>query len=91
VSGKKEANKVITDATFTEEVLEKASTLYGKELKITRLNVDENAQRCRHLDFKAFQHLVFFKESKLMNRIIGSVSKDALKRHGDRLLEIQPA
>jgi len=50
-----------------------------KDIKFTKVDGDENQELTRKYGIRAFPTLVFLKDGKEVDRIVGALPKDALK------------
>jgi thioredoxin 1 len=55
-------------------------------VKITKLNVDENSALAAQYEVQSIPTLIFFKDGKVIDRIVGVVPKESLRRQIDKLL-----
>lgn len=67
-------------------VIEKISTQYEGKVKFCRLNVDENQKTASRYRVMSIPTLMFFKEGKAVETVIGAVPEKALKSKIDGLL-----
>lgn len=81
-----ENKKVIVDmyadwcypCKILKPILEELSKEY-KEIKFLKVNVDENMELANKFSVTSIPTLLFFKNSKLVNRIVGAYPKSKLK------------
>lgn len=59
---------------------------YAGKIKIGKINVDENSGVAQTYDVATIPNLVFFKDGKVVNRVIGVVPDNVLKEKLDALL-----
>ena len=59
---------------------------YAGKIKIGKINVDENPGVAQMYDVATIPNLVFFKDGKVVNRVIGVVPDNVLKEKLDALL-----
>ncbi|MCB0311145.1 MAG: thioredoxin, partial [Bdellovibrionales bacterium] len=59
-------------------VLEELATEYAGKLQIVKMNVDDNPQTPTQYNVKGIPNLVFFKNGKVVEQIVGAVPKDQL-------------
>ena len=59
---------------------------YAGKIKIGKINVDENPGVAQTYDVATIPNLVFFKDGKVVNRVIGVVPDNVLKEKLDALL-----
>ena len=61
-------------------VIDKLSEDYNDKIKICKLNVDDSRQIAIEYDINAIPVLIFFKNGKIIDKIIGAVSYDILSK-----------
>jgi thioredoxin 1 len=61
-------------------VVEEIGTDKGEDLKIAKLNIDENPEATRTYAVMSIPSLILFKDGKEVARIIGAKPKDAILR-----------
>lgn len=66
---------------------ELAKDFDGKAIKIGKLNVDENSNVSAKYSIMSIPTVVFFKEGKPMEQMVGVQSKDAFKKIINKLLK----
>ncbi len=59
-------------------VLEKIAEEYDGELKITKLDVDENGQTARRYGVKSIPTLILFTNGQSVERLVGAMPKEQL-------------
>lgn len=52
----------------------------SREFNVGKLNMDENLELCKKYDVSAIPTFLFFKNGKVMNRLVGIQSGSNLKR-----------
>ena len=57
-----------------------------RQLKVTKLNVDENPSTSQAYGIHSIPTLLFFKEGKLVDKLIGAIPKGQLENRIKRLL-----
>ena len=60
---------------------------YAGKIMIGKINVDENPGVAQSYDVATIPNLVFFKDGKVVNRVIGVVPDNVLKEKLDALLK----
>jgi thioredoxin 1 len=60
-------------------IVEELATEYAGKLKIAKVNVDNSQNVAVTFGIHSIPTLIFFKDGKEVNRIIGAVSKESLK------------
>jgi len=61
--------------------LEQLASEYAGQLKITKLNVDENPMIASQYAVHSIPTLLIFKDGKLANRLVGVLPKAEIERH----------
>ncbi len=59
-------------------VLEELAGEFAGQLKIVKVNVDDNNAVAAKYNIRGIPNLVFFKDGKVVDQIVGSVPKDQL-------------
>jgi thioredoxin 1 len=59
-------------------ILDQLSVEYDGRVKITKLDVDSNQQTAARFQVRSIPTLLFFKDGKLVDQVIGAVPKQAL-------------
>jgi len=67
-------------------VVEELATDYAEKLKVGKLNVDENSKTASQFGIMSIPSILFFKDGKLVDQVIGAVPKSALKEKVDKIL-----
>ena len=67
-------------------VLEQIAEQYDGQLKVTKLNVDENPATSQAYGIHSIPTLLFFKEGELVDKLIGAAPKGQLQHRIERLL-----
>ena len=62
-------------------VLDELAAKYAGGIKIAKLNVDENPVTAAQYDIRNIPTLLFFREGKLINRVMGALPREELERH----------
>ncbi|ETT32571.1 thioredoxin [Paenibacillus sp. FSL R7-0204] len=60
-------------------ILEELSTELGDDVKIAKLNVDENPETASRFGVMSIPTLIFFKDGQPVDKVVGLNSKDSLK------------
>ena len=60
-------------------ILDQLSTEYEGKVKITKLDVDANIQTATRFNVRSIPTLLFFKDGKVVDQIIGAVPKSAIE------------
>jgi thioredoxin 1 len=64
-------------------VVEQIGQEKGEDLKIAKLNIDENPQMTRQYGVMSIPSLILFKDGKEVARVVGAKPKDAILRDLD--------
>ena len=67
-------------------ILDQIAEQYDVEVRITKLNVDENPSTAQAFGIHSIPMLLFFKEGKLVDKLVGAVPKGQLENRIERLL-----
>ena len=67
-------------------VVEKLAEKYDRRFKFCRLNVDENPQTASQYRIMSIPTLMFFKDGKVVDTVIGAVPERALQSKIEELL-----
>ena len=59
-------------------ILEQLSVEYAGKVKVTKLDVDNNQKTSMRFNVRSIPTLLFFKDGKLVDQVIGAVPKAAL-------------
>jgi len=62
------------------EILKKINETYGNRIKLGKLNIDENPEISFEYGIEAVPSLLFFKNGKLVDKIVGVVSFEILTK-----------
>jgi len=62
-----------------EPLVEELAATYGDKFKFTRCNVDENPTTPSKYGIKSIPTLIFFKQGKVLDKIVGIVPKSKLE------------
>lgn len=62
-----------------EPLVEELATAFGDKFKFTRCNVDENPATPAKYGIKSIPTLIFFKEGKVLDKIVGIVPKSKIE------------
>ena len=62
-----------------EPLVEELAATYGDKFKFTRCNVDENPITPSKYGIKSIPTLIFFKQGKVLDKIVGIVPKSKLE------------
>jgi thioredoxin 1 len=59
-------------------ILDQLATEYDGKVKVTKLDVDANVRTATRFNVRSIPTLLFFKDGKLVDQVIGAVGKNAL-------------
>jgi thioredoxin 1 len=65
-------------------ILEQLATEYDGKVKVTKLDVDNNQKTGTRFNVRSIPTLLFFKDGKLVDQVIGAVPKAALAAKFDQ-------
>jgi len=68
-------------------VVEELATEYAGRLKVVKLNTDENPDIASRYKIMGIPTLIFFKEGKIVDQIVGALPKSQLKAKIDALIK----
>jgi thioredoxin 1 len=60
-------------------ILEQLSVEYADKVKVTKLDVDTNQKTSMRFNVRSIPTLLFFKDGKVVDQVIGAVPKSALE------------
>ena len=67
-------------------VLDELATEYGANLRIAKVNVDENPELARRYKVRSIPNLILFKSGEIADQIMGAYPKTDLKSKIDSIL-----
>ncbi len=67
-------------------IIEELDKEFQGKIKITKLNIDENLELAQKYGVMSVPTLIFFKNGKKVNRVIGLVSKEEIKKEIEKVL-----
>jgi len=67
-------------------VIDKVSEQYTGKFKFCKMNVDDNQKTAARFNVMSIPTLIFFKDGKAVDTVIGAQSESALKSKIDSLL-----
>lgn len=67
-------------------VLDELATEYGANLRIAKVNVDENPELARRYKVRSIPNLILFKSGEIADQIMGAYPKSDLKSKIDSIL-----
>lgn len=62
-------------------ILDELAQKYSGGVKIAKLNVDENPLIASQYTIQSIPTMLLFKEGKMVNRLVGALSKEEIERH----------
>ena len=71
---------------MVEPTLESIADEYNGRIKVGRLNVDENPESASKYRITSIPSLLFFKDNKVVDMLVGAVPKEYIKDVIDRIL-----
>lgn len=60
-------------------ILDQLATEYAGKVRITKLDVDQNIQTATRFNVRSIPMLLFFKDGKLVDQIVGAVPRTAIE------------
>ena len=69
-------------------ILDDIAERFDGQLKVAKLNVDENAGISQHFGITSIPTLLFFRDGKIVDRITGAVPRSQLETRINRLLNV---
>ena len=70
-------------------VIEEIAEDYGSELKVGKLNVDENPGAPSAYDVRSIPTLIVFKDGAVLDRIVGALPKNLITDLVDSVVELR--
>ncbi|HET9885883.1 MAG TPA: thioredoxin [bacterium] len=67
-------------------VLEELAEEFGGKVKVRKLNVDDNPSTSAKFGIRSIPTLLFFKDGRVVDQIVGAAGKSELKKKFERLL-----
>jgi thioredoxin 2 len=62
-------------------IIEELASDYANGVKVAKLNVDENPVTASQYGIRSIPTMLFFKEGKLVERLVGVQSKEEIEKH----------
>ncbi len=62
-------------------VIDELAADYANGIKVTKLNVDENPVTASQFGIRSIPTLLFFREGKLVERLVGALAKQEIEKH----------
>ena len=60
-------------------ILDQLATEYAGKVKVTKLDVDQNVRTATRFNVRSIPTLLFFKDGKLVDQVVGAVPKQQLE------------
>lgn len=60
--------------------IEESAKEFDKKIKVCKINIDDNPKIATHYGVMSIPTLMFFKNGKVMDQIVGALSKQELKK-----------
>lgn len=70
-------------------VLDELASRYDGEVRIAKVNVDEDSETSRRFSITGIPTLLFFKNGQIVDRLTGAVPKNQLETRIRRLIPVQ--
>ena len=70
-------------------IIEEIAEDYGSELKVGKLNVDENPGASSAYDVRSIPTLIVFKDGAVLDRIVGALPKNQITDLVDSVVELR--
>jgi thioredoxin 1 len=67
-------------------VLDELAAEYGDKVKVRKMNVDHNPSTSAKFGIRSIPTLLFFKDGRVVDQIVGAAGKSELKKKFERLL-----
>ena len=67
-------------------IVERLSKKYEGKVAFAKLNSDDNEATAQHLGVMSIPTLLFYKDGKLVDRIVGAYPEDVIEEHLKKLL-----
>jgi thioredoxin 2 len=62
-------------------IIDELASDYANGVKVAKLNVDENPVTASQYGIRSIPTMLFFKEGKLVERLVGAQSKEQIEKH----------
>ena len=76
-----------TPCQMVSPIVEEMAKDYADRLKVGKVNVDQNSKTASQYGIMSIPSLLFFKDGKVVDQVIGAVPKEHLKEKVDKVLE----
>jgi thioredoxin 1 len=67
-------------------IVDVVATTYAGRLKVTKVNVDQNGATPSRFGIRGIPALLFFKDGKVIDQVVGFVAQDVIEEKVQRLL-----
>jgi thioredoxin 1 len=67
-------------------IVESVAASYGGKIKVAKVNVDQNGATASHYGIRSIPSLLFFKDGKIADQLVGFVPQDVIDEKIKRLL-----
>ena len=68
-------------------IFERLAKIYGNKIIFARINVDENQEIAMNYEVYAIPTFIMFSNGKIVERLVGAVSEDSLRRVIEKHIE----
>lgn len=75
-----------TPCLMVSPIVEEIGRDYADRLKVGKVNVDQNSKTASQYGIMSIPSLLFFKDGKVVDQVIGAVPKEHLKEKVDKIL-----
>ena len=75
-----------TPCQMVSPIVEEIAKDYADQLKVGKVNVDKNSKTASQYGIMSIPSLLFFKDGKVVDQVIGAVPKEHLKEKVDKIL-----
>jgi thioredoxin 1 len=75
-----------TPCQMVSPIVEEIAKDYADRLKVGKVNVDQNSKTASQYGIMSIPSLLFFKEGKVVDQVIGALPKEHLKEKVDKIL-----
>jgi thioredoxin 1 len=75
-----------TPCQMVSPIVEEIAKDYADRLKVGKVNVDQNSKTASQFGIMSIPSLLFFKDGKVVDQVIGAVPKEHLKEKVDKIL-----
>ena len=61
-------------------IIDELAREYDKKIKVGKVNVDEGSKIASHYGIMSIPTIIFFKKGKIMEQVVGAISKSEFKK-----------